>query len=291
MIFYRLFVIPLNTYRIEEFIKIHNSMVRPIALGHERINSTDYRWNNSRMKAGQDFFFVQYTLTGHGWYEAQNKKWKLQPGMAFLGIQQIPFSYYFAGDTATWEFTWMAMLGTSGLSVFKEIYHEFGPVIRLDLKSQSVQMLLDFIRQADLKKFKNLTSTSVHCYQFILQLVADLRSSGGLKQNNRILEVFSYMESHLHQPLDIKVLSPVFGYSREHFTRIFRKTTGLSPGRYLCNLRLERAKQLLRSTDDSLDQIASNSGLNNSNYLCRIFRKKFGITPSQYKNSFDARIG
>jgi AraC-like DNA-binding protein len=279
-----------NKYRIIDFLESESALLQPQSCGHEVISSTNYRWDNNRMTDPHDFFFIQYTLSGHGYYESNNKTYRITPGTAFLAIKSIPYIYYFKDDADRWEFIWLNMRGESGAVIFRELFNEFGPVIRLDRKTLSVQTILKFIQKGRDKIKKDIYQLSGSCYQFLLQLHEDLRTQGSMETRTRIDQITEYMRIHLHESLDVSQLSPVFGYSREHFTRFFRQATGISPGKYLNNLRLERAKELLRSTGDNLDRIAEKSGLTNSNYLCRIFRQKLGITPSQYKESFDATI-
>ncbi|QFY62691.1 helix-turn-helix transcriptional regulator (plasmid) [Rhizobium grahamii] len=64
---------------------------------------------------------------------------------------------------------------------------------------------------------------------------------------------------------------------------MFRLATGKSAFEYLRDVRLERARQALISTDDGIAEIAASVGLSSHSHLTRLFIKKFGISPSCYR--------
>ena len=76
------------------------------------------------------------------------------------------------------------------------------------------------------------------------------------------------------------------GLPERTFVRRFRKATGLSPLDYVHALRLEEAKQLLEATDSPVEGIANRVGYEDSSFFGRLFRRKLGITPKQYRLRF-----
>jgi AraC family transcriptional regulator len=83
--------------------------------------------------------------------------------------------------------------------------------------------------------------------------------------------------------LSLQALANESGYSRVHFVRMFRAATGYSPHNYLLNLRLERAKELLKNPSISLIDIALDCGFSSHSHMSRLFRKSVGFTPSAYR--------
>ena len=69
-----------------------------------------------------------------------------------------------------------------------------------------------------------------------------------------------------------------------YFSKVFKDETGVNFIEYLTNLRIERAKELLRNSDMSIKQICSEAGYSDPNYFSRIFRKNVGVTPTEYKD-------
>ncbi len=85
--------------------------------------------------------------------------------------------------------------------------------------------------------------------------------------------------------LDLQTLAAESGYSRSHFLRMFEAATGLTPHRYLLQLRLERAQQLMRKGSTSLIDIAALCGFSSHAHMSRVFRQLLGATPSQYRRN------
>ena len=83
--------------------------------------------------------------------------------------------------------------------------------------------------------------------------------------------------------LSLQALANESGYSRVHFVRMFRAATGSSPHNYLLNLKLERARELLKNPSMSLIDIALDCGFSSHSHMSRLFHKFVGVTPSAYR--------
>ena len=79
----------------------------------------------------------------------------------------------------------------------------------------------------------------------------------------------------------VEELSERLGVSKSHLVRAFTAALGVSPGRYLTNVRIEAAMRLLLHREYTLDVIASLCGFSGANYLCRVFKKTTGQSPTQ----------
>ncbi|MBO7251473.1 MAG: helix-turn-helix transcriptional regulator [Oscillospiraceae bacterium] len=77
-------------------------------------------------------------------------------------------------------------------------------------------------------------------------------------------------------------LSDRLQVSQEYLTRIFRAHMGITPGKYLVQIRVEQAKLLLQQGDHSIAFVADACGFTNCNYFARVFRSIVGVTPSVY---------
>ena len=97
----------------------------------------------------------------------------------------------------------------------------------------------------------------------------------------RIIERMQSFDSDL----SLQALANESGYSRVHFVRMFRAATGSSPHSYLLNLKLERARELLRNPSMSLIDIALDCGFSSHSHMSRLFHKIVGVTPTAYRRS------
>jgi transcriptional regulator GlxA family with amidase domain len=78
------------------------------------------------------------------------------------------------------------------------------------------------------------------------------------------------------------------GLSERSFARRFSQATGMSPLEYIHTLRLEEAKQMLESTEQAVEAIANEVGYEDASFFGRLFKRKVGLTPTQYRKRFGA---
>lgn len=92
-----------------------------------------------------------------------------------------------------------------------------------------------------------------------------------------VRRITEYMERHYAQDLSIGQLASQFGYSREHFSRLFKRGTGVTPDRYLTEIRLQSALDDLLNTGDTVAQIAQHNGFPNVRSFTTAFAARFPL--------------
>ena len=90
------------------------------------------------------------------------------------------------------------------------------------------------------------------------------------------------------QHVGVDLLIDRFGISSHQISRIFRQKTGYGFREYLISLRMQRAKELVVSSDQSIADIATNLGYGNATYYIKTFKLYYGITPMQLKKQSDS---
>jgi AraC family transcriptional regulator len=108
------------------------------------------------------------------------------------------------------------------------------------------------------------------------------RNAGGMapKALERVIE---HIHEHLADDLRLSALADVAGLSEHRFAHNFKKTTGVSPHRYVMGERIERAKRMLRDTDRTVGEIACDLGFSSPSRFSSVFGQWTGTTPSSYK--------
>jgi AraC-like DNA-binding protein len=95
--------------------------------------------------------------------------------------------------------------------------------------------------------------------------------------------VINYIENSFTEKIDLEKLSKIAGFSKGHFCRLFKRITGMSAIDYINNLRINKAFDLLKSSDLNITEIALSCGFSDSNYFSRIFKNHKKISPMQMK--------
>lgn len=96
--------------------------------------------------------------------------------------------------------------------------------------------------------------------------------------------VIQFIQEHYQQTVTVRELAEVCHFSEYHFMRFFRQHMKMTCIEYLNQYRLEMAARQLVQTDLSVTDIALETGFNNISYFIRVFKKKFGITPREYRS-------
>jgi len=105
---------------------------------------------------------------------------------------------------------------------------------------------------------------------------------GGLTQR-QLLQILEYINEHLSQDIKLTDLAELLGMSQFHFSHLFKQSLGIAPYQYLLQQRVERAKQLLKQTNQSIIDIAFLCGFNSHSHLSKQFRQLTGMTPTAYR--------
>ncbi|WP_315794644.1 AraC family transcriptional regulator [Paenibacillus sp. BIC5C1] len=108
-------------------------------------------------------------------------------------------------------------------------------------------------------------------------------AEGHYVQDMTIKQICAYMQQHVDADLNRAALARMTGFNASYFSSLFRKETGWSFGDYLNRLRLDEAKRLLFTTNDSLQDIAMRTGFSDGSYLSKTFKKHVHITPSAFR--------
>jgi len=101
-----------------------------------------------------------------------------------------------------------------------------------------------------------------------------------------ILKIQIWLESHLNSPIQLEQVAERFGLSLRNLIRRFKDATEQTPMQYLQELRIEKAKLLLESSQAAFDQITLQVGYEDGNSFRRLFKQRVGLAPIAYRKRF-----
>lgn len=99
------------------------------------------------------------------------------------------------------------------------------------------------------------------------------------------------LETQHPQPLNLSEVARQSGLSQRGFAKAFKKSQGVTPGRFLARVRVREAANLLVNTDESLEEIAAKTGFPNRHYLSRVFKKMTGDSPAHFRREHGSHAG
>ncbi|NPV28643.1 MAG: AraC family transcriptional regulator [Firmicutes bacterium] len=112
-----------------------------------------------------------------------------------------------------------------------------------------------------------------------------LSQSAAEKQEKVINRVVGYIEQNYQlQDLSLKKVARAVYLSPTYLSRLFKKEKGMTLTDYINNIRVEKAKVLLRQNSQTIEDIARSVGFRDRSYFCRLFKKIVGISPTEYRS-------
>ncbi|MCJ7550351.1 MAG: helix-turn-helix domain-containing protein [Anaerolineae bacterium] len=109
--------------------------------------------------------------------------------------------------------------------------------------------------------------------------------AGPLTRVMPVARTIGHMNIHFDEALSLEQLVETSKVSKRSLIRHFKNTTGVSPMHYLQKVRITKARELLKTQDRSITQIAMDTGFNDAAYFSLVFRKHTGMTPSAYRRN------
>ncbi len=226
-------------------------------------------------------------LSGRARYEIESESYRLEAGVVLFSGGGLPLNKYVIGDDA-WEYLlihYRAVHATKReLLVDKKHFTlTIGDVERADLLKLCNQMIRHQKRSDLLSQLKNKT--------LLWKLFESLFQHGFencfATDREKIDFVVDYISEHFDKDLSITELAEVVDLEPHKFSHAFTKSIGMRPKRYITQMKIHHAKELLLKTSLSIHDIALKIGYDDPLYFSRIFKKETGAAPSVYRQQVE----
>lgn len=150
------------------------------------------------------------------------------------------------------------------------------------------KLMLDIYKEYENNQIGYKLSAKGLVYQLIVYLMrnyaeaslSDSKSSSRSKNLIRLNTVLLYIEKHYSETITNAQLSSLIHLSEDRFNHLFKESMGISPLKYINDLRIKKAKKLLKAGQNTVSEVAMAVGFNDINHFSRMFKRKYGLTPS-----------
>lgn len=194
---------------------------------------------------------------------------------------------YCPDETMGWEEYWIGFKGTNiDQRVRAGFFSVENPVYHIGLNGDVVKLYDEAIQIASCQEafFQQLLAGLVnHLLGLMFMTNQTLTLNVAPELPGVIANARDYMQQKVEENISMPDVATYVGMSYAHFRHTFKRYTGLSPIQYFINLRLHRAKELLRGTDLSIKEISYNLHFVNPEYFSTLFKKRTGIKPSDFR--------
>jgi len=258
--------------------------------GLTRQRTGDYHWHGQH-RGPAEFAILQWTLAGRGRLRFEDQHHEITPGDVMLVTIPHDHEYWFDPEIADrWHFFYLCLNGRAVMQAFHAAIAQAGPMLR-DVPEDSplariaTEACLDVTSQRIATPWQ--ASSAAYALAMAIMDHTTPHQPGGdePRRPEPIRDAIQFARDHLEEDITVDDLADAAGYSRYHFSRLFRESENVSPAAFLQGERLRKAARLLHTTDEPIKTIAFACGFTSPNYFAKAFKRSFGVTPGQMRQS------
>ena len=239
----------------------------------------------------RDEFIIHFVLDGTGFYSAGGQTWSLTPGQMFVIYPNEPVTYG-ADETNPWTYAWIGFRGIRAHSMVKECGFSKNQLVLPAPDQKIILKHIDYmLNHKQLSKANDLRRQA-----YLILLLAELagfheKQSAQNKKNTKyaystsvyVELAIEYIKDMYQKGIGISDIADNIGISRAYLNSSFQKELGMSAQTFLIDYKMHKAASLLVSTSLSVKEIANNVGYEDQLVFSKAFKKKFGMSPKNYK--------
>ena len=245
----------------------------PLSSGH-------FRYTGGYRNIRRSFDSFELFCVEEGSVELKNHSmtFTAHPGQLVLLDCYSPHSYY---SKDGWACYWLHFDGQVARAFYRRITEAYGSFLfSLDQYSPAFLHLMNIYECFRLSRpidEAGISSQITSILNSILRGAPQVKKD--LPAQESVASAVAYISEHFRYPLSLNDLAQHAAVSPFYFTRVFRQETGYTPHQYIINTRIANAKFLRRTTEESLKDIAMQTGWNAQRTYCSACRKSTGLTP------------
>ena len=232
---------------------------------------------------------IHYVTKGYGTFKFNGKVYNLKQGDIFILLKGMQVEYVASIDDP-WEYYWIGFSGSNANEYLNRTSITNSCVANCEENSKIPQIILNMCeisktynpsRSDDILLLKEL-------YSLLYTLIEEFPKPFEYKDkelHTYIQDALNFINSNYMHSITVQEIADYVNLSRSYLYKMFIKNLGISPQRYLINLRMYKATLLLKSTKLPIGEVASNVGYSDSLLFSKTFSKHFSMSPLNYRNN------
>ena len=235
----------------------------------------------------KSYLFLMVT-SGSGTLEYGGVPYTLTPGMCAF-VDCLP-GYAHTTSEDLWSLSWCHFYGP-GMSLIYQKYMERGgkAVFTPDSPDPFSSVLGTLFSLATGSDYIRDMRINEELNRLLTLLMAESWHPEERKlfsKKTSVMDVREYLDRHFAEHISLDDLAARYYINKYYLTRVFREQFGMSITAYLQSVRITYAKQQLRFSEKSVEEIGLECGLGSLNYFSRVFRKVEGVSPTEYRRQW-----
>ncbi len=237
----------------------------------------------SILRTRVDYYLI-YLVSGAGYYKINGKLIKAESGNIIIYQPHEEQDYYYFGEDNT-ELYWIHFTGNSVMQLLENLELTGRNIFQVGIKTELIQLFEKIIDEimAQNHRYHSL------CISYLINLLSMFsresyaREKGVFIKNSGIEQSVIKMQREYQFDHSISYYAKSSNLSVYQFIRKFRNTMQYSPSKYVEKIRMDKSKELLLSTDLTINEISEVVGYNDPFYFSKVFKKNTGQSPSAFR--------
>ena len=261
---------------------------RSALLNLQEVGSLKARIPHTSTRSGLMSYLCFIVLDGEGSLTYEGRQYHLKQGDCVFIDCQKPYSH--STSEKLWSLAWCHFYGSSMPLVYEK-YKERGglPIFHPDninVFKEILQQLYMLAGSSDYVRDMRINESLSVLLTLLMQESWNPDNSAISKKRMELVSVKNYMDEHYVEKITLDDLEAQFFINKYYLLKIFKETYGVTISSYLISRRITRAKQLLRFTQMTIDEVGCAVGMDGAGYFSRMFKKSEGISPKEYRKQW-----
>ena len=232
---------------------------------------------------------IHYVTKGYGTFKFNGKVYTLKKGDIFILLKGMQVEYVASIDDP-WEYYWIGFSGSNANEYLNRTSITNSCVANCEENSKIPQIILNMCEIS--KTYNPSKSDDIlllkELYSLLYALIEEFPKPFEYKDkelHTYIQDALNFINSNYMHSITVQEIADYVNLSRSYLYKMFIKNLGISPQRYLINLRMYKATLLLKSTKLPIGEVASSVGYSDSLLFSKTFSKHFSMSPLNYRNN------
>lgn len=241
-----------------------------------------FTWDKGRILQE---YQINYITEGSGVFETIDSQYPVGPG-SILIVRPGVWHRYRPEPSTGWNEHYIGFNGDFCKNLFNEgFFQQAKPVLYVGFQENLLKLFLEVIQLVKDEKTGHQQVCAANTILALSKILSVVRNQefAGKTIERTIRKACLYFRENLNTNVNIEQLAGELHVGYSYFRQMFRKYTGVSPSQYHLSLRIQKAKDLLVSTDQSFKEIAIDLGFESYFYFSRIFKDKTGKSPMDFR--------
>ncbi len=255
-----------TNFKTDKYLKINSCSFQNVSRGHVTI----------RKKGRIDYQIILLTKGDcralHG--EAIHT---LTPGNIIIYAPNEEQLYSFPSDSST---IWCHFTGTVADEIMRDAELESG-IYHIKPNKNVIDTFSKLVREFHTKSREGFACAAL--IELIDCISNAYYSPDEKKDYEAISPALAYINSNYNKCISLDTLADITGYSKSRFSHIFSETIGTTPKKYQNDIRMKISREMLTSTKYTIGDVAESCGFSDPLYFSRVFKKTYGISPTEYR--------